>query len=287
MYVLAAHSHATMPGVDLEHPSVARVYDYLLGGSSNWAIDRDFADQLLRQFPQFRDITSANRLFVNRVVKFLARQQVRQFLDIGSGILSAGNTHQIADKIAADSRVIYVDNEPVAVAHARVLLDEVGDPRRHAIIQADLRRPDELWADVLETGIFDLNKPIAVLMFAVLHVIKPAPDASDIGARSVARYRELLPVGSYLGVSHITDDGVPADLAPRLFELKQLCDSWCASKVYCRSRTAIEALLGDFKPIEPGMVWTPEWRPEENERTVPFDTPNQAVVWAGIGQKMG
>jgi S-adenosyl methyltransferase len=278
---------AIAPSVDLERPSVARVYDYLLGGSSNWAIDRGFAQRVLREFPEFRDIARANRMFVNRVVKHLVRLGVRQFLDVGSGILSAGNTHQVADEVAADSRVIYVDNEPVAVAHAEVLLDEVGDPRRHAILQADLRYPDALWTDALATGVFDLGKPIAMLMFSVLHVIKPAPDGNDIGARSLARYRELLPTGSYLGISHVTDDGIPDELAPKLRTLKELCDRWCASDVHCRSQPMIEALLGDFKRIEPGMVWVPEWHPEEEDHPVPLTSPSHAVVWAGVGKKLG
>jgi hypothetical protein len=276
----------TVPSLDLDHPSVARVYDYLLGGSSNWHVDREFTHRLLDQFSLFKQIALANRMFVNRVVKYLARRGVRQFLDIGSGILSMGNTHQVADEIAADCRVIYVDNEPVTVAHAELLLDEVGDPRRHAIVQADLRHPNDLWEAAMATGIFDADQPIAVLMFSVLHVIEPAPDGDDIGAQSVARYRELLPTGSYLGISHVTNEGIPDELVPKLVDLKDLCDKCCASTVHCRSRAAIEALLGDFKRVDPGMVWTPEWHPEEG-CGVPLPSPSHAVVWAGVGQKLG
>jgi hypothetical protein len=275
----------TVPRLDLEHPSVARVYDYLLGGSSNWHIDRAFAHRLLDQFPEFRQIALANRMFVNRVVKYLARRGVQQFLDIGSGILSKGNTHQIADESAAGCRVVYVDNEPVTVAHAELLLDEVGDPRRHTIVQADLRHPDELWTAAMSTGILDAEQPIAVLIFSVLHVIEPAPDGDDVGAQSVARYRELLPPGSYLGISHVTSEGIPEELVPKVAELKDLCDRSCASNVYCRTRAAIEALLGDFKRVDPGMVWAPEWHPEEG-RGVPLPSPSHAVVWAGVGQKL-
>jgi hypothetical protein len=225
-------------------------------------------------------------MFVNRVVRHLARIGVRQFLDIGSGILSEGNTHQIADEISTDCRVVYVDNEPVAVAHAEVLLDEEGDPDRHAIVQHDLRCPDALWDEALATGILDLRRPIAVLMFSVLHVFQPGPDGNDIGARSVARYRELLPVGSYLGISHLTNDGVPRELAPKLAEFKELCDYWGGSRFYCRTHAEIKALLGDFELVPPGMVWTPQWHPEEpTSRAVSFAAPNHSVVLAGVGRK--
>lgn len=285
--MLEAQSHPlARPLLDLEHPSAARVYDYLLGGSSNWSVDRDFVRELLRRFPEFQNIARTNRMFVNRVVKFLARQGVRQFLDIGSGVLRAGNTFQVADRTTPDCRVVYVDDEPVAVAHAEVFLDEEGDRDRHAVVQADFRDPGELWTEAAATKIFDLEEPIAVLLFAVLHETKPAADGDDVGARAVAGFRELLPVGSYLGVSHVTDDGIPADLEPKLMELKELCDTWCARKVYCRSKAAIEALLGDFKLVDPGMTWTPEWHPEEGDRVVTLPGPSHAVVWAGVGQKL-
>src|SRR5437870_9892163 len=104
--------------VDLEHPSVTRVYDFLLNGSAYWAIDREFAERILRNFPEFRGIATANRLFVNRVVRYLRRQDIRQFLDIGSGVFSRGNTHQVADELGPDAAVVYADNDPVTVAHA-------------------------------------------------------------------------------------------------------------------------------------------------------------------------
>jgi hypothetical protein len=273
-------------GVDLAHPSVARVYDFLLGGSANWAIDRAFGMRLLRQFPEFRNIALGNRGFVDRVVRHLARRGVRQFVDIGSGALSDANTHQVVDQIAPDSRVVYVDTDPVAVAHAEVLLDEFGDPDRHAVIDMDLCQPDRLWRELRATGVIDLEKPVAVLMFSVLHLLKPEP-GNDICTRSVARYRELLPVGSYLGVSHITDEGIPAELADKLVELKRLCDDCCTSEIFCRPRSAIDAFLGDFEPVDPGMVWTPQWHPEDTgvARPVRFSAPNEAVIWGGVGRK--
>lgn len=278
-------SATTSTGVDLHHPSVARVYDFLLGGTAHWSMDRTFATRILDHFPQFRDIAVANRLFVNRVVTYLAKIGVRQFIDIGSGILSDGNTHQIADGVAPDTRVIYVDNDPVAVAHAEILLDREGDPYRHAVVNADLRRPDELWRQLSETGVLDPTQPTAVLMFSVLHSLPPQPGDLDPAARLMARYRELIPEGSYLGVSHITTDGVPAELPPKLAALQQLCDNWHSGKAYCRSHLAVGELFGDFDLVHPGMVWVPQWHPEESSRSVDFPEPSHSVVWAGVGRK--
>ena len=284
--MLEAHADTiTRLGVDLEYPSVVRVYDYLLGGSANWAIDRAFGDLVVKQFPEMRNIARANRMFLSRAVRHLASRGVRQFLDIGSGVLSWGNTHQVADAINPDSRVVYVDNEPVVVAHAEVLLDEDGDLNRHAVICADLQYPDELWNDVLTTGIIRSDEPVAVLMSHVLQVFQPKSDGTDIAARSVARYRELLPVGSYLSISHVTNERIPRELLPKLANIKYLCETHCRFEMFCRSRKAIEALLGEFEILPPGMAWAPEWRPDP-AASDPFVTPNHAVVWAGVGRKV-
>jgi hypothetical protein len=279
----------------LERPSVARVYDYYLGGTTNWAVDREFGDRVLERFPLLRDIALANRLFLHRVVRYLVKRGVRQFLDIGAGVPTEGNTHQVADDAKRDAdqvpdvRVVYVDNDPVAVAHASMLLDSEGDPARHAVIQADLRDPDALWQKALETDLLDPNEPIALLLIAILHVHQPGADGTDIGAESVARLRELLPKCSYLAVSHITDEGVPDELGDKLVELKRMYDESSSSDVIWRSHADVEALLDNFQLVEPSWAWTPEWRPEEtgpNARTVTFRTPNESVIWAGAGEKI-
>lgn len=274
-------------GVDLEHPSVARVYDWYLGGTANWAIDREFGERVLTTFPLLRPIAIANRLFLHRVVRHLVRKGVKQFVDIGSGVPTMGNTHQVADEVAPDSHVVYIDHEPVAVAHSQVLLEKDGDPARHAAINADLRNPDRLWQQVIETGVIDLDEPIALLVIAVLHVQQPDADGVDVGPRAIARYRELLPAGSYLAISHITDDGVPEEVGERLVELKQMYDT-SSSPVIWRSHDQIRDLFGDFELLPPGMGWTPSWHPEETGPTSPvieFDQPNEAVIWAGVGRK--
>lgn len=282
-------------GVDLDRPSVARVYDYYLGGTTNWAIDRKFGDQILSQVPLVKDIALANRLFLNRVVRYLSRRGIRQFLDVGAGVPTAGNTHQVADELALeegrtpDARVVYVDNEPVAVAHAEVLLDQEGDDRRHAVIEADLRRPADLWHRVLETELLDPEQPIALLLIAVMHVQQPDRRGREVGPDSVARLRELLPAGSYLALSHGTDDGVPPDLAKGMADIKALYDASSSSNVVWRPRADVEALLGDFEMVEPGWSWTGEWHPEESGASAPqitFDAPSCAFIWAGVGKKV-
>ena len=264
---------------------MARVYDFLLGGSVHWAMDRSFAEQVLHHFPEFQDIARANRMFVDRAIRHLVTLGVRQFVDVGSGILSSGNTHQIADEVAPDATVVYVDNDPVAVAHAEILLDQEGDPERHAVVNADLRDPDELWRQVWATHLLDRDEPVAVLMFSVLHSLPPRHGDQDPAARLMARYRELLPPSSYLGISHLTSEGVPAELSPKLAVLRRLCDDWDSGRAYCRSRSEVNALLGDFALLAPGMVWASEWNPEEAADSVRFPEPNHSVVWAGIGRK--
>lgn len=272
------------PGVDLKHPSAARVYDFLLGGSANWAIDRKFAHRLRQNFPEIVDMALANRMFLNRVVRHLSGLGVRQFLDIGSGIRRTGNTHQAAP----DSRVVYVEHDPVAFAHGEVLLDEEGDPDRHAIINVDLGSADETWEEAVATGILDPDEPVAVLLLSVLHILRPDEHGgTDLGAESVARLRKLIPTGSYLAVSHVTDEGVPRETVPKLVELKHLCDDGLNTSVWCRSHAAIKALFGDFQLLPPALVWTPEWHPEEAAEPVPFaDRPSFAAVLGGVGEKL-
>jgi hypothetical protein len=285
----AADQQPAPPGVDLEHPSVARVYDFYLGGTANWAIDREFGKKVLAQFPLLRPIAKANRVFLQRAVRHLVRQGVRQFVDIGSGVPTMGSTHEIADELSRDTKVVYVDNEPVAVAHSQMLLDQKGDTNRHAVINADLREPDELWQRVRETEVLDLAKPVALLLVAVLHVQQPGADGTDVGPAAVARYRQLVAPGSYLAISHITSEGVPAELDEKLVELKKMYDNR-SSPVIWRTHDEIRDLFGDFPLAEPGLTWTTLWHPEETSPTAPvitFASPNESVIVAGVGRKPG
>jgi hypothetical protein len=277
------------PEVDLDLPNVARVYDYLLGGTINWAVDRKFGDRMVEQMPLVRQMALANRQFLNRAVAYLARRGVRQFLDIGSGIPSAGNTHEVADEISTDTHVVYVDNEAVAVAHGEELLDAVGDPSRHAVVDADLRNPDDLWAKAMATGVLDPDKPIALLVISVLHLAQPGLDGQDVSQQALARLRELLATGSYLAISHACADGAPARSAHELEQVAALFGDSSSGRLTLRSRGEIRRFMGDFELVEPGMVWIPQWRPTEPtpslSETISFDAPGASVVRAGVGVK--
>jgi len=276
-----------LEGVDLDHPTVARVYDWLLGGTANWAIDREFGTKVAAAFPMLKAGALSNRLFLHRAVRHLVGLGVRQFIDIGSGIPTMGNTHEVADTVAPDSHVVYVDHEPVAVAHARLLLEEHGDPQRHAVIHGDLRDPDRLWANAQDTGVIDFDQPVAVLMVAVLHVQQRDADGAEIGPQAVARYRELMSAGSYLVISHGTDDGVAPGLPEQLAAMKQMYDS-SSSPVIWRTREESRGLFGDFELLEPGMTWTQVWHPEEDGPDAPeieLDLPEESAVWCGVGRK--
>jgi hypothetical protein len=283
----AAPEPVVPAGVDLEHPSIARVYDYFLGGSANWAIDREFGNRLLGEFPLLRQIAVSNRLFLHRAVRHLVGLGVHQFIDIGSGVPTMGNTHSVADEVEPNSRVVYVDNEPVAVAHSKLLLEEHGDIARHAAISGDLRRPDELWDEVAETGVIDFSQPVALLVIAVLHIQQRGSNGVDVGPAAIARYRELLPSGSYLAISHLTDDGVPPQMDEKLVNIKAMYDR-SSTGVIWRRQDEFRALFGDFDLLPPGVEWTPDWHPEAtgpNSPLIEFDQPNDAAIIAAVGRK--
>ncbi|MCU1685133.1 MAG: methyltransferase [Amycolatopsis sp.] len=280
------------PGVDLDHPSVARVYDYLLGGTANWIIDRQFADKALATLPILGSIARANRLFLHRAVRHLVGLGVTQFVDIGSGVPTMGHAHQVADEITpGETRVAYIDYEPVAVAHSEDLLKEHGDPSRHVAIHADMRDPDRLWEKIRDTGVIDLDKPVGLLLIAVLHVQQPPAEDSgttdDLGPSLVAHYRDLLRSGSYLALSHLTDDGVPPEFDDKLARLVTMYEQ-SSNPVLCRSHSEIAELFGDFTMVEPGLTWTPLWHPENTGAgalTVEFATPNESACLAGVARK--
>ncbi|MFE0019776.1 SAM-dependent methyltransferase [Amycolatopsis sp. NPDC059021] len=284
---MAQESEQPLPGVDLERPSVARVYDWYLGGTANWAIDREFGKKVLSAFPAGLYCARANRAFLHRAVRYLVRRGVRQFVDIGSGVPTMGNVHQIADEVAPDSRVVYIDHEPVAVAHSRILLERHGDPGRHAVIHGDLRDPDVLWQAVADTGVVDLGEPLALLVTAVLHIQQLGPDGRDLGPEAIARYREMLPSGSFLVLSQLTHEGLPADIAGQLHAVIRMYDN-DVSKHVLRSKAEIGALFGDFELVEPGVTWTAAWHPEESGPDTPvidFADPGEAAMLAGVGRK--
>ena len=189
--------------IDVERPSQARIYDYLLGGSLNFAADREAARQLIAMVPDVPLVAQANRAFLRRGVDFLARAGVRQFLDIGSGIPTRGNVHEIARQVAPDARVVYVDIDPVAVTHSRQIL--AGDDRTTAI-QEDARHPEHILDHPDVHRLLDLTRPVAVLLVSVLHFIADSDDPAGI----LARLRKAVAPGSYLVLSHVTSASRPS-----------------------------------------------------------------------------
>ena len=260
-------------GIDTSKANIARVYDYWLGGSHNFRADQDAARTLIAVEPNTRAIIRANRAFLGRAVRFLAAEAgIRQFLDIGSGIPTEQNVHEVAQHAAPGSRVVYVDNDEVAVAHSRLLLE--ADPDA-TIIQADLREPGKILADPETQLLIDFSQPVALLLVAVLHFV---PDSAG-PAQILATLREALAPGSYLVICHSCRDARPdlADPAATVY------GSRVAGELCLRSRDQIASLFDGFSLVHPGLVWIPEWRPD-SPADVP-DNPQQFWGLVGVGQR--
>ncbi|WP_199432833.1 SAM-dependent methyltransferase [Qaidamihabitans albus] len=270
-------------GVDLDRPNPARIYDWFLGGTANWAIDREFGAKAVEAFPMVRTMAKVGREFLGRGVHYLARQGITQFLDLGSGVPTVGNVHEVADSVNPDSRCVYVDNEPVAVAHSQVLLEREGDLDRHAVLHGDLRNPEDIWRRALATGILDPEQPIGLILVNVLYFVSPEDGPHEI----VAKYRDLLPAGSYLLSSHMTDEGVPAEGESERAEVRRQYQQ-ASSALHLRTRAEFTRFFDGFELVEPGVVWIPQWRPEERESPATreyADEPAASSALAGLGRK--
>lgn len=256
--------------VDIEKPNAARVYDYLLGGACNFEPDRVFAEQLLTTIPEAEGAARQNRAFLRRAVLFCLEQGVRQFLDIGSGIPTIGNVHEIAQRAAPDCQVVYVDNEPIAVTHSSLLLEgnDTAD-----IVEADLLDVDAVLGSASVRRLLDFDQPIAVLMAAVLHFV---PDSANPG-QAIARYIDAMASGSYLVLSH----------AARV-ETQRSQDGWrmydkSTTPGNGRTRDEVAAFLTGMELAEPGVVWAPLWRPDPHMD--PPRHPELSMVYATVARK--
>lgn len=259
------------PSVDRDQPSIARIWDWFLGGAHNFAIDRDVAAKTLELMPEGPDMARLNRMFLRRTVRFCVEAGVTQFLDLGSGIPTAGNTHQVAQMADPRCRVVYVDVDPVAVAHTQLILT---DDHHAAVVHADLRDPDTILRAPELLNTLDLTKPVAVLMIAVLHFIHD----SDDPARLIGRYRDALTEGSYLIIAHGSTDTerMPPEhlhAARRMYQRE-------VAAVSLRSRPEVEALFAGFDLVDPGVVWLPDWRPDTHD-----DPSAPRAGYGGIGRK--
>ena len=259
-------------GQQADGPSIACVYDYLLGGSHNFAADQEAARAFLARWPDAPVTMRANRAFLGRAVRHLAGQAgIRQFLDIGSGIPTMGNVHEIAQQAAPDARVAYVDNDAVAVQHSRAILAR----NDHAVaVQADLRRPREILDSPQLRDLLDLSQPAALLLVAILHFF---PD-SDEPAALVAELLGALAPGSYVVISHGTTDDQAPNVASAIGHYNQT-----TAPFQPRNRAAIRAFFGDLELLDPGLVLVPRWRPDNNAARL--DDPVQVAAYGGVGFK--
>ncbi len=248
-------------GIDLERPNAARIYDWFLGGTANWAIDRQFGEKAVRTFPMIKTVARVGRDFLGRGVRYLARNGIDQFLDLGSGVPTVGNVHEVASSVNPNARCLYVDVEPVAVAHSQILLEREGVAGRHAVLHGDLRDPADIWKRALDTGVLDPNRPVGLIMVGVLYFLGP----DEPVAQTIQRYLSLLPSGSYFLSSHLTSDGLAAmaDAESRESIMEQYNRS--STPIHLRSRAEFTEFFTGLELVEPGIVWMPEWHPEEIE----------------------
>jgi len=257
------------PGdIDLERPSVARVYDYWLGGAHNFAVDRAAAQKTLEHLPELRNIVLNHRAFLRRAVRYLLGQGVRQFLDLGSGIPTVGNVHEIAQGTDPAARIVYVDVDPVAVAHSRALLS--GNDRV-SVLQADVRDAKNVLTSAEVGEQLDFDEPIGVLMIALLHFVSDEDDPVGI----IGGYRDRLAPGSFLAVSHA---GYEADEETGAYRAARANYDRSVTRMTYRNKAEFTRLFEGFELVEPGVARLPAWHPES-----PDDLEASGATFPGFG----
>ncbi len=254
------------------HP--ARRYNYWLGGKDHFAADRASGDLIAQAFRTVRLAALQNRAFMRRAVDFLARAGVRQFLDIGTGLPAPDNTHEVAQRVAADARVVYVDNDPLVMSHARALMG--GDPRgRTGYLEADVRDPGAILRDPTLTGVLDLNEPVGLLLVAVLHFLHDDREAAQVVSRLVG----ALPSGSFVAISHFTMDQQGAEAVARyeaMYEAGQI-------DARARSKEILAGFVSGLDLIDPGLVSVVDWRPDQPAGQRP--EPEQVAIYGMVLRK--
>ncbi|MBV9796221.1 MAG: SAM-dependent methyltransferase [Actinobacteria bacterium] len=260
----------TAPNIDTSAPHPARVYDYWLGGKDNFEADRQAAEAAMEIFPYTVQSARACRRYLARVVRFLAVEAgIRQFLDIGTGLPSADNVHEVAQAAAPDSRIVYVDNDPIVLVHARALLTSSPEGETH-YIDADLRNTGAI---LDQAGQFlDFSQPVAVMLLAILHFITDEQDPAGI----IRTLMEPLAPGSYLALGHHT-----ADIYPELEGFAQYLSKLNPDyRATMRTRDQVAGFFGDLEPVPPGVVQLSQWRPDSS-----YDADLPAALWGGVARK--
>lgn len=255
-------------GVDIKLPSAARVYDWLLGGNHNFDADRVVGERVVAVLPSGRRVAASNRAFLRRAVRYMIDQGVTQFLDLGSGIPTVGNVHEVAQALDPACRVVYVDYDEVAVAHSRLILEGNRDA---VVVEADLCRPRTVLSDPDVRALLDFDRPIGLLMVAVFHFVPDDLRPAEI----VADYRAALPPGSFVALSHLTADHAPREMAAVADAMRHSRDP-----MYFRPHSEVAALFDGLELVEPGVVSAPLWHPEPGIRDAEPDD-----VYAGVGRK--
>ena len=256
-----------------DKPNSARYYDYLLGGFHNFAVDRNLGDLVIKACPDIRLGALANRAFLRRAVKFLSREGLDQFLDIGSGIPTSGNVHEVAQKVNPSARVGYVDIDPIAVIHSQAILK---NNQNAAIIQEDIRNIEKILEHPSFTKLIDLHRPLGVLMLSVLHFV-----LEEEKLQSILRvlHGSLAP-GSYIVISHYSLEGAPAETIAQLDRL----GASAASPSVSRTQVETSRLFAGFELVEPGVVYGPLWHPESPEDLL-LHQPERSLAFVGVGRK--
>ncbi len=258
------------PDIDISVAHVARVYDYWLGGKTNFTPDQVAARAAIRAAPHVAEGVRGNRAFLARAVRYLVGQTgVRQFLDIGTGIPAADNTHEVAQAMARECRVVYVDNDPIVLSHARALLTS-GTRGATAYLDEDLRNVGEIIHAAAET--LDLTEPVAVMLIGILQCI---PDEDD-PAGVIKQLMDAVPPGSYLAISHPASDIDVVGIQNMAYQLHELMPM----ELKFRSRAEVASFFDGLELVEPGLVRVPEWRPDSDA-----DAVNPATVWGGVARK--
>jgi S-adenosyl methyltransferase len=258
------------PKIDTTVAHIARVYDYWLGGKDHFAVDREVGQKVLEIHPQTVLSVRANRAFLARSVRYLAATEgIRQFLDIGTGLPSANNTHEVAQAAAPSARVVYVDNDPIVLAHARALLTSTPEGAT-AYLDADIRDTDTILGGARE--LLDFSRPVAVMLVAVLHMLRDEEDPAGI----VTRLMASVPPGSFLVVSHLASDVQDETMA----EMRRRLNESMTQQFTMRTKAEVSGFFDGLRLLDPGVVLTHEWRPDS---AADADTPG--VLWAGVAEK--
>jgi hypothetical protein len=261
-------------GIDSSTPNLARMHDYFIGGKDNFAVDREAAEAVLATAPEVRVMAQEHQAFHVRVIRFLVEQGLTQFINLGSGLPSDLNTHELARSRTPDARVVYVDNDPVVLAHGRAILAK--GPRT-AVVKGGIMHPAELLADPDLREVIDLDQPVAVLLFGVLQYI---PDGSD-PFRRVAELRDALPAGSHIVITHVVFDSRPEAAEPIVNIYRKMLGQADGG---ARTRETVLPFFDGLELVEPGLVYVREWQPDS-----PFlsERPDKAWVIVGVGRKTG